>query len=60
MKRPIVSALLLLCLLHLQFSASLGGREAFAMALFGERNDRRELEKKATVEGRLPPGQCRT
>src|SRR5205807_6843015 len=30
------------------------------MALFGELGDRRELEKKAKAEGRLPPGQSLT
>src|SRR5437660_8437260 len=30
------------------------------MALFGDLGDRRELEKKAKAEGRLPPGQSLT
>src|SRR5258708_2153484 len=30
------------------------------MALFGDLGDRRELEKKARAEGRLPPGQSLT
>jgi DMSO/TMAO reductase YedYZ molybdopterin-dependent catalytic subunit len=30
------------------------------MALFGDLMDRRELEKKAKAEGRLPPGQSLT
>src|SRR5260370_9446930 len=30
------------------------------MALFGDLRDRRELEKKAKAEGRLPPGQSLT
>src|ERR1700740_943838 len=34
--------------------------EEMSMALFGDLGDRRELEKKAKAEGRLPPGQSLT
>ena len=34
--------------------------EETKMALFGDLGDRRELEKKAKAEGRLPPGQSLT
>src|SRR5437899_6621872 len=35
-------------------------QQGIAMALFGDLGDRRELEKKAKAEGRLPPGQSLT